>query len=85
MDINSLTPMPPYFLINIGKEEQQEKKEKISTGGDNDATPGFFYTYTDIQNVRRYPEVLTLKEDVVIQEKIHGSSALRLLAIKRCG
>lgn len=29
MDIQSLTPMPPYFLIKIGKEEQQEKKEKI--------------------------------------------------------
>jgi len=31
MDINSLTPMPPYFLIKIGKEQQKEKKEKIGS------------------------------------------------------
>jgi len=31
MNVNSLTPMPPYFLIKIGKEEQKEKKEKIGS------------------------------------------------------
>lgn len=30
-NIMDLTPMPPYFIIKIGKEEQKEKKEKIGS------------------------------------------------------
>jgi RNA ligase (TIGR02306 family) len=34
-----------------------------------------FFTYTDIQNLRDYPQVLTEGEEVVIMEKIHGTNA----------
>ena len=34
----------------------------------------FFYHYTDIEDIKNFPEVLREGEDVVITEKIHGSS-----------
>jgi RNA ligase (TIGR02306 family) len=37
--------------------------------------PGYMPKYTDIDGLRRYPNLLTLGEEVVITEKIHGENA----------
>ena len=34
----------------------------------------FFHNYTDIQNLRNFPDKLDLSKEVVVLEKIHGSS-----------
>lgn len=43
---------------------------------DGDAAPPFpaFHTYSDIENIRNFPDVLAEGEEVVIMEKIHGSN-----------
>lgn len=43
-------------------------------GGDCEPDPGFIPKYTDIQNYRRYPDVIKAGEEVVITEKIHGTN-----------
>lgn len=35
----------------------------------------FFHTYTDIQNLRNYPDKLDYREPLVITEKIHGTNS----------
>jgi RNA ligase (TIGR02306 family) len=52
-----------------------EPPEKVSTGGDNDPLPGWLTVYTEIENIRKYPDVLVPGEEVVITEKIHGTNA----------
>lgn len=49
----------------------------MTTGGECEAPPkGWtFPTYTDIEGLRRYPNVLELGEEVVLTEKIHGANA----------
>jgi len=54
--------------------EKYEKPEPINTGGDNDPTPGWFHTYTDIENVRKYDRLLHFSEEVIITEKTHGAN-----------
>lgn len=45
-----------------------------SAGSMNEADPGLMPTYTDIEGLRRWPDVLTEGEEVVITEKIHGEN-----------
>jgi RNA ligase (TIGR02306 family) len=52
-----------------------EPKETTTTGGDNERCPFFFPVYTDIENYRRWPDVLQEWEPVIITEKIHGCNA----------
>lgn len=42
---------------------------------DAEASHPLFHTYTDIENLRDFPEVFIDGEDVVITEKIHGTNA----------
>jgi len=43
--------------------------------GENEKDPGFLPCYTDIDGLRRYPDMLAEGEHVVITEKIHGANA----------
>lgn len=47
---------------------------QYTTGGEDEAAPGFIPVYTDIENYRRYPDVLKEGEEVVVTEKLHGAS-----------
>lgn len=49
----------------------------MTTGGECEPAPKgwVFPTYTDIEGLRRYPDVIQDGEPVVITEKIHGASA----------
>lgn len=44
-------------------------------GGDNEKDPGFLPVYTDIEGLRRYPNVLAQGEEVVLTEKTHGCNS----------
>jgi RNA ligase (TIGR02306 family) len=77
-----LIPVPVEFKdlplgTDLSKQlgiEKYEKPEVMNTGGDNISSPGWFYHYTHIEHLRKYDYILTLGEEVVITEKIHGSS-----------
>lgn len=44
-------------------------------GGQNIEDLGFMPKYTDIEGLRRYPDILVPGEEVVVTEKIHGENA----------
>lgn len=54
--------------------EKYEPPEPMSMGGDNEPNPGFIPNYTDIEGLRRWPEVLAEGEEVLITEKLHGAN-----------
>ena len=66
-------PVGSDVAIQLGIEKY-EKPEPVCTGGSNLPTPGWFHKYTEIEQLRKYNSVLTLGEEVVITEKIHGSN-----------
>jgi RNA ligase (TIGR02306 family) len=45
------------------------------TAGDSEAQHPRFQKYTDIENLRNFPEVFEPGEEVVVTEKIHGTNA----------
>ncbi len=47
----------------------------MSTGGDNEKGPSGWYPKYDVENFRRFNTVLKEGEEVVVTEKLHGSSA----------
>lgn len=51
-----------------------EPEMKLCMSGQDERDPGFLPVYTDIEGLRRYPNVLREGEDVVITEKIHGAN-----------
>jgi RNA ligase (TIGR02306 family) len=55
--------------------KKYESPQPLSTGGDNELDPGHMPTYTDIEGLRRWPDVLKDGEEVVVLEKIHGANA----------
>lgn len=60
-------------LLEITK---YEPPAPMIIGGDNEAPPPFhFPVYTDIEGLRRYPNILVEGESVVLTEKIHGANA----------
>lgn len=46
----------------------------LTMGGEDERDPGFIPIYTDIEGLRRYPDVLHPGEPVVLTEKIHGAN-----------
>lgn len=56
------------------KKYEEDTWESPATGGASRVGPGWFQKYTDIENGRKYSYVLELGEEVIITEKIHGSS-----------
>jgi len=66
-------------LLEIEKYETPEEKAERSGGGPNNprpraAVPASLPRYTDLENVRRWPNALREGEDVVITEKIEGEN-----------
>ena len=51
-----------------------EPPEPMSTGGEDEKDPGFLPVYTDIEGLRRWPDVLKDGEEVVLTEKLHGAN-----------
>jgi len=45
------------------------------SAGDSEANHPLFQRYTDIENMRHFPSILTPGEEVVVTEKIHGTNA----------
>ena len=43
--------------------------------GDSEAAHPLFHRYTDIENLRNFPEVFADGEEVVVTEKIHGTNS----------
>lgn len=60
-------------VMNITKYEPPQ----LVMGGECEAAPSgwTFPIYTDIEGLRRYPDILQEDEEVVITEKIHGANA----------
>jgi RNA ligase (TIGR02306 family) len=52
-----------------------EPPESATTGGEAEKCPFEWPKYTDLESIRRYPDVLTEGEEVMLTEKIHGTSA----------
>lgn len=52
-----------------------EPPEEMTTGGDNEHDYGHMPTYTDIEGLRRWPDVIRPDEEVVVTEKVHGANA----------
>lgn len=48
--------------------------EPLVMGGQNEKDPGFLPVYTDIEGLRKYPDLFQEGETVVITEKIHGAN-----------
>lgn len=74
-----LVPAPANAPIGMDVREalgvtKYEPPEPSTTGGDNEKDPGFLPVYTDIEGLRRWPDILIPGEEVVISEKIHGAN-----------
>lgn len=56
---------------------KHEPPVPMAVGGECEAAPSgwTFPTYTDVEGLRRYPDVLVPGEQVVLTEKIHGCNA----------
>jgi len=53
------------------------KVQRLGPGpGQESFAEGFFRTYTDIENIKKYPDAFEDGEDVVITEKLHGSCCI---------
>ncbi len=50
-------------------------KGNLKLAGDAESVPFLFVRYTDIENMRRWPEVFQTGEPVVITEKLHGANS----------
>ena len=55
-------PEPSFSVINNGKRSTRKHRNPL------------FDTYTDIENIKHYPNVFTEEDEVVITEKIHGTN-----------
>lgn len=74
-----LVPAPVNATLGMDVREvlgvtKYEPPEPSTTGGDNEKDPGFLPVYTDIEGLRRWPDILIPGEEVVISEKIHGAN-----------
>jgi RNA ligase (TIGR02306 family) len=43
--------------------------------GEDETDPGFFPAFTDVEAVRRFPDVIREGEQVILTEKVHGANA----------
>lgn len=45
------------------------------SAGDSEPNPPLFQRYTEIENLRNFPDVFAPGEEVLVSEKIHGATA----------
>jgi RNA ligase (TIGR02306 family) len=57
-------------LLDIKKWTPKEK----CLDGDKEKQHSYFHKYTDIQNIRNFPDMIKQGEHVILTEKIHGSN-----------
>lgn len=77
-----LAPLPPGNwsegddVCDVLGITKYEPPDPFVMGGEDEAAPrGWeFPIYTDIEGLRRYPNVLVQGEDVILTEKIHGAN-----------
>lgn len=50
-------------------------KGNLKLAGDAESVPFLFVTYTDIENMRRWPDIFQPGDPVVITEKLHGANS----------
>lgn len=62
-------------MEHFGVEHYQPPMKSISSKGEDTNAPSGVYPKYDVENLNRYNQVLTLNENVVITEKIHGANA----------
>jgi RNA ligase (TIGR02306 family) len=58
-------------FLDIGKYDPPEKV----TAGDSERDTVYFHKYTNIENLRNYPDTFMEGETVIVTEKIHGTNA----------
>jgi RNA ligase (TIGR02306 family) len=56
--------------LGIVKYEEPEPMQH----GEAEKDPGIMPKYTDIESIRRYPDIFLAEEQVIITEKIHGAN-----------
>lgn len=65
---------------SVGQNVQNElnilkwEPEIPATNGECERDPGFLPVYTDIESLRRWPNILRIDEEVILTEKIHGAN-----------
>jgi len=60
---------------NYGIVKYEEPEPVGMQPGQQARNHPFFHTYTDIQNLRNYPDKLDYREPLVVTEKIHGTNS----------
>lgn len=61
--------------LGIVRADDVETGHAASGSDENERDPGLMPTYTDIEGLRAYPNVLQTGEEVVLVTKIHGENA----------
>jgi RNA ligase (TIGR02306 family) len=56
------------------KITKYEPPQPLITGGDNETDPGFLPVYTDVEGLRRWPDIIAANTDVILTEKLHGAN-----------
>jgi RNA ligase (TIGR02306 family) len=56
----------------LGIVKYEPPIERVNAGGEDETDPGILPEYTDIEGLRRYPDVLIPEEQVILHEKTHG-------------
>lgn len=74
-----LTEADPSWTVGQNVQEalgivKYEPDMRLCMSGQDEKDPGFLPVYTDIEGLRRHPNVLVEGEDVVLTEKLHGSN-----------
>lgn len=74
-----LTKADPNWLEGENVQEKlgitkYEPPVSFLMNTENESDPGFIPIYTDIEGLRRWPNVLKEGEEVVLSEKLHGSN-----------
>ena len=59
-------------VMNIVK---YEPPEPLTVRGENEHCPFAFPNYTDVEALRRWPDILEVGEEVILTEKLHGASS----------
>jgi RNA ligase (TIGR02306 family) len=88
MSYGLLIPLPSYLankkvgdnvIDELGIRRYVPRVKTMLRGGSNDQIPctevPLWVPKFDIENLRRYPEVFDLSDEVIVTEKVHGANA----------
>jgi hypothetical protein len=63
------------LAVHYGIEKYEEPVSIGMQGGQMARNHPFFHTYTDIQNLRNFPDQLAYGEPLILTEKLHGTNS----------